>query len=449
MTLKLRTSIFISVVFTILFGIVSTIIVVLFSNYRKEEFKERLEEKAMTTIKLLIEVKEVDNQLLKVIDQNSINQLYNEKTLVFDSDYKLIYSSLDDTKINWHKSDLEFLKKHKSFFKKDGENEIYGVFYDSNSKDYFALISANDNFGNRKLSYLIYLLLGAYVIFTTATWLLTFYVVKRQVAPLDYFLKNISSINEHNLESRLQINNASKNEIDLIGKEFNFMMNRIEAAYQKQKEFTAQASHELRTPLARISAQLENQQLVAKAMDKVFFKGILADVNQLNELLNSLLILSKAESQTQRINETARVDEAIYNSIEKTHKQFSDFKVNLSISNDDSIENLLIQKCNQQLLEIAISNLLKNAYLYSDNQQVNIEIKQLSQQLVVVMSNTGETLSKEEEPNLFQSFMRGANAQHKTGFGLGLKIVARILNAYHYKISYRSEPRLNQFIIVF
>jgi two-component system, OmpR family, sensor histidine kinase ArlS len=319
----------------------------------------------------------------------------------------------------------------------------------SNSKDYFALISANDNFGNRKLSYLIYLLIGAYVIFTTATWLLTFYVVKRQVAPLDYFLKNISSINEHNLESRLQINNASKNEIDLIGKEFNFMMNRIEAAYQKQKEFTAQASHELRTPLARISAQLENQQLVAKAMDKVFFKGILADVNQLNELLNSLLILSKAESQTQRINETARVDEAIYNSIEKTHKQFSDFKVNLSISNDDSIENLLIQKCNQQLLEIAISNLLKNAYLYSDNQQVNIEIKELSQQLVVVMSNTGETLSKEEEPNLFQSFMRGANAQHKTGFGLGLKIVARILNAYHYKISYRSEPRLNQFIIVF
>ena len=97
---------FISILFTLLFGVVSAIIIVLFANFRKEEFKDRLEEKALTTVKLLLVVKEVDYQMLKIIDHNTINKLYNEKVLVFDRNLGLIYSSLDDTKIDWRPSDL-------------------------------------------------------------------------------------------------------------------------------------------------------------------------------------------------------------------------------------------------------------------------------------------------------------------------------------------------------
>ena len=117
--------------------------------------------------------------------------------------------------MTWTKSDLEYLRAHKTFFKKEGDYEIYGVYHISNGEEFFALISANDNYGKRKLEFLIYLLLGAYVLFTVATWILTFYVVKRQVAPLDYFHKNISTINENNLEKRLSIKENSKNEKSL------------------------------------------------------------------------------------------------------------------------------------------------------------------------------------------------------------------------------------------
>lgn len=79
MTIKSKISFYVSIVSTLLFGVVCLGIITLFSSFRKQEFEARLNEKALTAIKLLIDVKEVDNNLLKIIDQNTINRLYNEK----------------------------------------------------------------------------------------------------------------------------------------------------------------------------------------------------------------------------------------------------------------------------------------------------------------------------------------------------------------------------------
>ncbi len=449
MTIKSKISFYISILFTILFGVVCIIIITLSSNFRKQEFEERLNEKAVNTIKLLTEVKQFDKNLLKIIDQNTVNQLYDEKTLVFDEDFNLIYSSLDDTKIDWTIEDLEYLKKNKSFFKKHDTNEIYGFFYDTNYKDYYALVSANDNYGKRKLNFLIYLLIGAYLFFTALTWILTFYVIRKQLIPLRNFHKKISEINILNLETSLETESDSKNEINLLSNEFNFMINRISDAYQKQKEFTAQASHELRTPIARISAQLENQLQNTDEKTKAVLKTIFSDIDQLNELINSLLILSKIDSKNSKSIEKTRVDEALYESIQKVNTQFKDFKINLIFDESETLFDLLEINGNQKLLEIAFSNLLKNAYLYSDDKTAKVEIKIEEGRLVLKISNSGKTLTSTEQKNLFQPFMRGKNALKSNGLGLGLRIVNRILNVYGYTIRYTSTENSNTFQINF
>ena len=117
MTLKRKIAINISIAFSVLYGISALLIYISFSTFRKDEFRNRLEEKALTTTKLLFEVKELDRALLKLIDQNTINKLYNEKTLVFDANYKLIYSSIDDASIKWNYNDLKKLKTEKTIFK--------------------------------------------------------------------------------------------------------------------------------------------------------------------------------------------------------------------------------------------------------------------------------------------------------------------------------------------
>lgn len=451
MTLKNRISLLVSLLFTILFGLASTVIFVLYSNFRKEEFRDRLEIKALSNIKLLVNVKEVDDQLLKMIDQNSINKLYDEKTLVFDSHYKLIYSSIDDAKINWSIEDLKYLKKHKTFFKQQGDYEVYGVFYDTKDKDFYALISATDDYGKRKLLFLRYTLIISYIFFTCICWILTSFMVKKAMSPLNVFHQKIKNINENNLDTRIQ-SKSNKNEIDLIANEFNFMMDRIEISYQKQKEFTAHASHELRTPLSRITSQIENviSDTTTSEKGKSFLKTILSDVNQLTELITSLLVLSKIDIKSLENNEVQRIDEILFSAIENLNKSFPDFVILFEMEESENLDSALEIRGNKNLLEIALGNILKNACVYSDNKQAKVKISIQNNQLVISVSNTGKTLSENEQKNLFQPFMRGKNAQGTSGFGLGLRIVQRILTLHNANIIYSvPQKNLNQFQVIF
>ncbi|WP_433830942.1 ATP-binding protein [Flavobacterium anhuiense] len=443
MTLKNRISLLVSLLFTILFGLASTVIFILYSNYRKEEFRDRLEVKALSNIKLLVNVKQVDNQLLKIIDQNSINKLYDEKTLVFDSNYKLIYSSIDDAKINWSVDDLKYLKKNKTFFKQQGDYEVYGVFYDTNDKDFYALISATDDYGKKKLLFLRYTLIISYIFFTCVCWVITSFTVKKAMNPLNAFHQKIKNINENNLDSRIASKNT-KNEVDLLANEFNFMMDRIELSYQKQKEFTAHASHELRTPLSRMTSQIENAIADPEIQPKnsSFLRNILTDVNHLGELITSLLILSKIDNRNNESNEIQRLDEILFSSIEKINKTFPDFVILFEMEESDDLDTALEIKGNKNLLEIALTNILKNAYIYSDDKQAKVKISTDHYHLIISVSNTGSTLSEEEQKSLFEPFMRGQNSKKTSGFGLGLRIVHRILTVHKANITY-SIPNIN------
>lgn len=452
MTLKNRISLLVSLLFTILFGLASTVIFVLYSNFRKEEFRDRLEIKALSNIKLLVNVKEVDEDLLKIIDQNSINKLYNEKTLVFDSHFKLIYSSIDDAKINWSVEDLKYLKKHKTFFKQQGDYEVYGVFYDTKDKDFYALISATDDYGKRKLLFLRYTLIVSYIFFTCICWVLTSFMVKKAMNPLGLFHQKIKNINENNLDTRIA-SKSNKDEIDLIANEFNFMMDRIEISYQKQKEFTAHASHELRTPLSRITAQIENTiaDPETSVKGKTFLNTILNDVNHLTELISSLLILSKIDNnQNSEYDGVHRMDEILFSAIENLKKSFPEFVILFEIEESENLDTTLEIKGNKNLLEIAISNVLKNACIYSDNKQALVKISTNEDRLVISVLNKGKTLSESEQKNLFQPFMRGKNSRGKSGFGLGLSIINRVLTLHKSSITYSvPEENVNLFQLFF
>jgi signal transduction histidine kinase len=451
MTLQTRISIFVTNLFLVLYAVMAGSVIFLFSQFRAEEFQDRLRQKAISTIELMIEIKQADQEIIKNIDKQKADHLMEEKTLVFNKNFDLVYTSLYDTAFNWEKGELENLKKNHEFYKRNGQLETFGILYKYKNEDFYTIVSAIDTAGFRKLNYLIYVLIGSFLLFTLLAWFLTRSTVKRLLKPLDQLLVNIKSINEKNLGQ--QINVVSTNtEIILLAKEFNSMLKRIDDSLKHQSEFTANASHELRTPIARIIAQLENKinDPHTNEETKIFLHKLLSDNNQISELIHSLLILSKNDKTISSKEQMNRIDEIIYDCIEKINTIYPDCKVYFDIEIENEFDDIKELRGSKSLLEIAFINLIKNAFIYSDNQEVHIKILQKENEIQCIITNRGKQINEADQKRLFEPFMRGQNSSGISGFGLGLRIVERIAHLHKGSIQYRSYDSIwNEFVLRF
>jgi two-component system, OmpR family, sensor histidine kinase ArlS len=230
-------------------------------------------------------------------------------------------------------------------------------------------------------------------------------------------------------------------------------MYRIEASYKRQSEFTANASHELRTPVARIMAQLENllSTDLHDSKTKQYLKKIESDAGQMADLIHSLLLLSQVEEAQHFFVETKRLDEIIFNAMETIKKSYPDLQITFSILENSNTDLELELRCNESLLKIAFLNLMRNAYQYSFDHKIQVELEQIdSKSLIIKVKNRGGVLDKLEQEKLFEAFMRGKNAHQKVGSGLGLRITKRILDHHGASILYSIENRdVNVFKVVF
>ena len=452
MNLKQRLALYLGLAFSLLFGVAVLFIYFSFSAFRVQEFSDRLEEEALSDINVLIKAKEIDNQLFNTIGRNSIHKLYNEKTLIFDDKERLIYSSIDEAIVKYDPADLKILRQKQRFFKSKNDKELLGLYFQSNRGNYYVLIAAEDKYGNSKLQYLAYTLLLVFLVGSLSVWIITFFIVVHLLKPLDALQEKIADITVHELNTQLP-ESKRKDEINLLSKSFNQMLRRIENAYNAQREFTSNASHELRTPISRLGLQLTNlmQQPHSEATT-TYLKSMSNDVGQMADLVQALLLLGKiTQASTKKQLKTARIDEVIFDAYKVVKKQFPDFQMVFEIAdNRGYIPELEIQ-ANRSLLEIVFVNLLKNAALYADNQQVKIQIGQADEtsDLQIILTNTGQAI-EQNASKIFEPFVRGENARGKAGSGLGLRIVKRILDFHGADIAYRfTQPNTHRFVLGF
>lgn len=452
MNLKQRFSLVFSSLFSVVLAAVLLTVYWLFANFRQEEFVDRLAEKAETTARILVDVKEVTPAVQKMVDENSINRLYKEKTQVFDEDKKLIYNSSDKADVSWTSAELEQIKSEGRVFKSSKEFEVLGLYYSSRKKDYYVLISATDTYGNRKLEYLKYLLLGAFITGTTLICLLSFSVSKKSLEPLDVFRRQIQEIADNELTIRLP-KAKREDEINALANSFNQMMDRIDQAYARQRDFTANASHELRTPVARIALQVENM-LQSEELEpdiKRYLTSVADDAFKLSEIITSLISFAEVNNRRNIITfALVRLDEIVFSASSELAALYTGFKLKFEIENVSSKETDIEIKADEVLLKIVMLNLLKNAFLYSDNHLVECCIKQQDYSIDVIITNTGPVPQVQDTTLLFNTFYRGSNTQSKSGSGIGLSIVKRVLDYHQATITFNIlDQNTNQVIVTF
>src|SRR5690606_33927380 len=228
-----------------------------YSDFRREEFFERLRQKSYTTVRLLANVQEVDKDLLKLIDQNSINEMYDEKVLVFNEENHLIYSSIDDEVIPYSERLLHQIRTEgDEFYVDDDGDEVVGVHFREDGHDYVVLASAYDQYGISKLKNLRNLVIGALIAGTILIAAASYFYIRQVFKPIDQLNHSIQNINENNLREFVRVG-PNKDELDDLATNYNQMLARLYKAFELQRAFVRNASHELKTPLAVIQSKLE------------------------------------------------------------------------------------------------------------------------------------------------------------------------------------------------
>ncbi len=433
----------------------SSAIYYLSSDYREDEFYARLKQNAITTAKLLSqEVKEIDSAILKAVDKNSLNNLPQENIEVYDFKNKLFYQNSDnDSSLVLASNELiNKIRLEKEIRYKDGQNEVLGLLFEGQYDRFVVIASAYDKYGFSKLNFLKYLLIiGIFVaiIFTIFTGL---FFSKQALQNITKVISEVDEITASNLHARLNIGNGT-DEIAQLAIQFNKMLERLEAAFEMQHSFVANASHELRTPLTSLTGQIEVSLMDDNKSSKdvkELLKSLLHDIKNLNKLSNGLLDLTQASLDISEIQVAQiRIEELMGNVKVELLKRNSSYNVIIDFKEFPEEEERLVLVGNEQLLKVAISNIIENACKYSSDKEANVVITFKQNGININIVDKGIGISQKDLEHIFEPFFRSENAKVYSGHGIGLPLTNKIIKQHKGEINIFTELGKGTSVFIF
>jgi len=211
---------------------------------------------------------------------------------------------------------------------------------------------------------------------------------------------------------------------------------RLTAMVERDREFNSDVSHELRTPLAVIASTTELLQGSPDLTDKLRerLKRIERSSRQATELIEALLLLSRAERRGPTRGETTEVAKVASDVIESQRPQMRDKPISIELL----VKQPLSVNAPASVLSVALTNLIGNAIKYTLEGTVTVEIT--GDRIEII--DTGPGIKPEDAERLFQRGVRGEGAGG-SGAGLGLAIVRRLCDLYGWEVSMRPRTGTN------
>ncbi|MCE7040031.1 cell wall metabolism sensor histidine kinase WalK [Dyadobacter sp. CY312] len=419
----------------------SVVVYTISSTFRQEEFFDRLRSKARTTCRLLVKVNGIDKNLLKVIDENTLTEMLDEKVLIFNSKNDLIYSSVDDKLLTYHANLLEDVRLKKSIEFVQDDSEVIGLLYTEGAEPLVVLASAYDKFGRSKQNNLIQTLTWGLLVGIGVTVVLGIYFAGNSLKPISSINDQVSLITAQNLSQKLDEGNR-KDEIAQLAINFNTVLYRLNQAFEQQKSFVSHASHELRTPLAALKSEIQlGQRFVKDDPDlEEVFANLFSDTERLISITNNLLFLARSLENIDRMKTSAvRIEDLVFLAKEELLTSRPDYSVSIDYVSIPENERETVIEGNEELLKRVFLNLIDNACKYSEAHEARILISTDEKYCFVTVKDDGVGISEDEIPHIFNPFFRSSKTSELPGFGIGLSICQRIVDLHHGSLSVKSE----------
>lgn len=282
-------------------------------------------------------------------------------------------------------------------------------------------------------------LLIAYFIILIGLYFVSRFLAGRSIRPIQRISRMITKITKNNLKERVSLP-QNQDEIHELSSNFNALLERIQNAIEREKQFTSDASHELRTPLSTLRGTLEV--LIRKPRSQAEYEAkiqySLTEIDRMTATLEQLLLLARLDSS--KLKEEAEwialpklIDESILKFKDKIDK--NELKVQFDIDRFDNVQVLYYYS------KIIIDNVLSNAIKYAHvNSSINISIQTIENKIICKIIDEGIGIKKEDLIRIYDSFFRSDALNHKkiSGTGLGLAIAKKCADAIGAKLSISS-----------
>lgn len=277
-----------------------------------------------------------------------------------------------------------------------------------------------------------------------------YWLADRAMRPVQTISHTARSISETDLSRRINLD--SKDELGELASTFDNMLARLQAAFERQRQFVADASHELRTPLTIVN--LETSRALDAPRSQKEYQRALQVVHSENEfmshLVNDLLTLARMDNGQVLLQKSPLdLSDVAVDAIERLAMLAERNQVR--IETGDLPEARMLGD-HQALLQM-VSNLIENAIKYTagDDKQVSVETGVGDSCVWVRVSDNGPGIAPEHLPHLFDRFYRvdearvrdmddKSNADTPGGSGLGLSIIRWIARAHGGEVHVESQP---------
>ena len=273
---------------------------------------------------------------------------------------------------------------------------------------------------------------------------LGWFAVREGHAPLRQIIAQMKRISGSDLDLRLDPQTLP-NELGDLANSFNEMLERVEEAFRRLSDFSADMAHDLRTPITSMMTQTQvalSQERSPEEYREILYSNM-EEFENLARMINDMLFLAKADnglrpSELEEVDLAEEVD-ALFDYYEPWSEEKG---VTLGRRGTARLTG------HRTMLRRAVSNLLSNAIRHScENGIVEVAIDEHSGKVRIEVANQGMEIPPEHLTHLFERFYRVDRARQGEGTGLGLAIVKSIVEAHGGTIHAESTQGTTHFVI--
>lgn len=261
---------------------------------------------------------------------------------------------------------------------------------------------------------------------------LGFAAVRRTLRPLSRMSAEIETIEQTRSLSRRLAHEGPQDEVGRLANSFNRMLGRLEESFDTQKRFLADASHELRTPLTVVRGQLEllNEEFAGATSRRSV--GVAVDeLDRMGRIVEDLLLLARLDEGLHLSREVVEVELIMREALLRAAPSPTAVDV-------DAAVGLYVVADPDRLMQV-LTNLVVNAVQHAGRDaRITLSARPVGDRVVIEVADDGPGIADHDLPHVFERLYRSTKSDAGSGAGMGLAIVASLVEAMDGQVSVRS-----------